>query len=89
MRLKDIRPKYADGFKGEPPFRRLHCDHYDECLQLAVDLNWPSWSCENCHETGELTPQQRYEQMFSLLELYSEVHVPSKMRRRGGYYNDK
>ncbi len=28
--------------------RNLYCDHYDACLDVAVKLDWDSWSCEKC-----------------------------------------
>jgi hypothetical protein len=28
--------------------RNLYCFHYDSCLDVAVKLDWDSWSCEKC-----------------------------------------
>src|SRR5512140_1506315 len=28
--------------------RNLYCIHYDACLDVAVKLDWDSWSCEKC-----------------------------------------
>ena len=28
--------------------RSLYCFHYDGCLDVAVKLDWDSWSCEKC-----------------------------------------
>ncbi len=28
--------------------RNLYCMHYDACLDVAVKLDWDSWSCEKC-----------------------------------------
>lgn len=28
--------------------RNLYCLHYDACLDVAVRLDWYSWSCEKC-----------------------------------------
>lgn len=28
--------------------RNLYCLHYDGCLDVAVKLDWDSWSCEKC-----------------------------------------
>ncbi len=28
--------------------RNLYCLHYDACLDVAVKLDWDSWSCEKC-----------------------------------------
>jgi hypothetical protein len=39
---------------GEPPFRRLHCVHYDRCLDAAISERWESFTCLECdvHETS-------------------------------------
>ncbi len=29
-------------------FRNLYCDHYDGCLDEAVDKCWTSWTCAEC-----------------------------------------
>jgi hypothetical protein len=31
-----------------PMIRNLYCLHYDACLDVAVKLDWDSWSCEKC-----------------------------------------
>ncbi len=31
--------------KGE---RKLNCEHYDECLDLAAKKDWKTFKCENC-----------------------------------------
>lgn len=28
--------------------RNLYCLHYDGCLDVAVRMDWDSWSCEKC-----------------------------------------
>jgi len=28
--------------------RNLYCVHYDACLDVAVKMDWDSWSCEKC-----------------------------------------
>jgi hypothetical protein len=28
--------------------RNLYCLHYDGCLDVAVKLDWDSWTCEKC-----------------------------------------
>jgi hypothetical protein len=28
--------------------RNLYCVHYDSCLDVAVKLDWDSWSCGKC-----------------------------------------
>jgi hypothetical protein len=33
--------------------RNLYCLHYDACLDVAVKLDWDSWSCERCALFGE------------------------------------
>jgi hypothetical protein len=46
--------------------RNLYCFHYDACLDVAVRLDWDSWSCEKCplfplHDGGGGTPLPRGE----------------------------
>jgi hypothetical protein len=28
--------------------RSLFCPEYDDCLEVAVNAGWTSWSCERC-----------------------------------------
>lgn len=28
--------------------RSLFCSEYDDCLELAAERQWTSWSCEKC-----------------------------------------
>lgn len=56
------------------PFRRLECAHYGECLSQAVDERWKSWHCQGCEVTEELTPDQKKEEMYGLLELLGAAH---------------
>jgi hypothetical protein len=28
--------------------RNLYCIHYDACLDVAVKMDWDSWTCEKC-----------------------------------------
>jgi hypothetical protein len=28
--------------------RNLDCDHYEECLDVVANANWPGWSCVGC-----------------------------------------
>jgi hypothetical protein len=28
--------------------RNLYCVHYDRCLDVAVNLEWDSWTCGKC-----------------------------------------
>ncbi len=31
-----------------PGHRNLYCVHYDGCLDVAVKLDWDSFTCEKC-----------------------------------------
>lgn len=33
------------------PIRNLDCENYDECLELAIALNWQTFSCSGCNGT--------------------------------------
>lgn len=37
---------------AEPPDRNYDCMHYETCLDLAVSLNWSSFTCKGC--SGEV-----------------------------------
>ncbi len=36
--------------------RNLYCEHYEACLDVAVEKGWGSWSCTSCHLFG-VVPQ--------------------------------
>ncbi len=39
--------------------RRLICEGYDRCLEIAARSGWPSWSCENCRMFAKDTASQK------------------------------
>ena len=43
---------------GEPPFRRLNCMHYDDCLDLAIARHWESWGCTGC-QAYRISPREQ------------------------------
>ena len=43
-------------------FRHLDCRSYDGCLGLAVDNDWPGFSCEQCTVFEPLTPEDQIAQ---------------------------
>ena len=51
--------------------RNLWCLHYDACLDVAVKLDWDSWSCEKCG-------------LFPLHEAPREFADSFATERRGG-----
>ncbi|HET8542489.1 MAG TPA: hypothetical protein VFL83_21625 [Anaeromyxobacter sp.] len=50
--------------------RNLYCLHYDACLDVAVKLDWDSWTCEKCA-------------LFSRHEAPREFAGPYANERRG------
>ena len=56
---------------GEPPFRRLDCQHYDNCLDIAIIRRWDSWTCASC-EAYQVSPAEQ------------EIIDSIKARRMGG-----
>ena len=43
--------------------RNLHCVHYDGCLDHALALAWPSWSCQTC-ALAEIRPGPELDRTF-------------------------
>ncbi len=43
-----INPDALDPTHGVESHRRLFCPHYDDCLDVAVVHEWPSWTCTAC-----------------------------------------
>jgi len=39
--------------------RNFNCPHYNDCLDIAVDREWPGWSCQKCRhkQTGDRIPE--------------------------------
>ena len=42
---KKPNPKPA---RSSQALRLVGCKHYSQCLDIAVERWWPSWSCEGC-----------------------------------------
>ncbi len=42
----------ADPLKYVRKHRKLDCENYDLCLDVAVALGWPSFSCSQCNGEG-------------------------------------
>lgn len=51
----------------------MHCSRYNECLDQAVEHQWPSWTCERCplkaSAAHEQTPSERLHDMHALCAL--------------------
>jgi hypothetical protein len=47
---RKMKPTIAPSFDqtGETPVRQVFCLDYGECLQGAIDQNWPSFTCSEC-----------------------------------------
>jgi hypothetical protein len=67
---------------GTPPERWLHCCHYDICLKIAIERNWPSWCCGNCSGYEAIEFVQEHSDVLALLSLLGEVWMPMGKSRR-------
>jgi len=38
--------------RSDNPDRELYCAHYDDCLDVAVKLDWEGFSCSDCPIRG-------------------------------------
>ncbi|MCA1960330.1 MAG: hypothetical protein LDL33_06005 [Desulfomonile sp.] len=34
---------------SDRPYRKVDCDHYGRCLDIALKSRWSDFSCEQCH----------------------------------------
>ena len=53
--------------------RRVHCRHYDGCLQYAIDSNWQSFSCSRCPVRDELTLDERRNAAPAIFRAFIEI----------------
>jgi hypothetical protein len=47
---------------AEDVFKKVFCQYYAECLNLAASDNWPQFTCQNCnrpHSEIEIKPSAR------------------------------
>lgn len=54
-----------------PAVRRLHCRHYDGCLDIAED--WPGFTCEGCKAFAPLDALGEERDLRGCFELAAEV----------------
>jgi len=79
--LKDVLP-----IEAVDAHRDIWCRHYDRCLDVAVEREWPSWSCVTCPIRGkeQVKPEMRV-QMDSVFadvpEAWSPVTRPDATTR--------
>ncbi len=45
----------GEDLPGFPALRMVWCAHYGECLSMAVENDWPSFTCRDC---GHFEPEQ-------------------------------
>lgn len=48
--------------------RRLHCRYYDECLEIADERNWPSFTCGECKAFEPINARGEKRDLLGLLE---------------------
>lgn len=60
MGLRATQKLFNESWDGNEPdplryvrkHRKLNCEQYDLCLEVAVLLGWPSFSCRLCNGEG-------------------------------------
>jgi hypothetical protein len=40
--------------------RKIDCEKYSQCLDIAVEYQWKGFSCRNCEEFKPKKPKYRY-----------------------------
>jgi hypothetical protein len=78
--LVQIRPRPTACARIEDPnqvplWRRLDCQDYDGCIDVAVEGGWDGFHCKGCEGYRPLTPQQRTRDLHSILEFLAETDV--------------
>jgi hypothetical protein len=87
--LVQIRPRPTQAPRLEDPnlvpqHRRLDCQAYDGCIDLAVEGGWDGFHCNACQAYEPLTPQQRAKDLHSILEMLAETEIlPGVMKQVG------
>lgn len=49
--------------------RRVYCQEYERCLDLADRRRWPSFSCAKCHVRSEIAVEQRRTDAMSVRDI--------------------
>ena len=82
MLARDSRRMYTKSPELSPgddtmPFKNPHCPYYRECLDTAVQENWPQFTCVNCEYRDlhiSMVPDRReIEGYYNLLEKIFKV----------------
>jgi hypothetical protein len=55
--------------------RRLDCQHYDDCLEVAADRDWPGFHCNGCGGYTPQTPAQRFRDHRATLEMLADTQL--------------
>ena len=63
------------------PFRKLYCEDYDDCLDIAIKSKLVTWHCFGCTEYVECSSDQKYSDMLALLKLTDEINCSTKRTR--------
>lgn len=68
------------------PPRRVNCCHYDDCLDVAVARQWPSWRCPTHCVKGEAYSREHLiADMTGLAEILAEICAPERPSTRKPY----
>ncbi|MBI4509499.1 MAG: hypothetical protein HY698_07665 [Deltaproteobacteria bacterium] len=64
-----------------PAARRLHCRHYDDCLDAAIAGDWPGFSCQRCGAFVPLSPLSEERDLRGLLELSARALASNENKK--------
>jgi hypothetical protein len=71
---------YGNGM-AEPP-RRVYCVHYDQCLDHALLNNWPSFQCDRCGVTEDISALQQQSDLHGIANIFESLMTPGEVRRK-------
>jgi hypothetical protein len=53
--------------------RRLHCTHYNQCLNFAVHMDWESFDCIECPDYEQMTADDERRDLYAIAEMVSRI----------------
>jgi hypothetical protein len=55
--------------------RRLDCQRYDDCLDIAIAAGWSGFHCNSCQAYQPLTPSERLRDHEAILDFLGETRL--------------
>lgn len=70
--------------RSDTPDRELYCAHYDDCLDVAVKLDWEGWSCSDCPIRGScnVAPEPPRGASVALMAIDAADQAPATRGRK-------